>query len=509
MNPEKGALVVPHFHYDVAWIRTEKEYLKRVYRILSRVMKIMEKDGNFRYVVDQAFYLERMKEEQPELFRQVASMISEGRVEVVNGGYVMPDLNLVSPFSIEKSFEIMNDFAKTEFDTKPEVAWMIDCFGHPGIMPKIATMAGLKYYVFWRGMNEPTTTQEFFWKGTDGSKVLAHWMKNSYSLFGNRFTNLERAISSLEPTTHTSLIPFGDDFYAPHEELIQQVRKSKSARFALPSEFFKEVEKHRNTLPTIEGEMLSDYSNFKGYYSSRVSFKQTYRAAERELLKREADETEWKTLLYATFHDLICGTAMDKAYPKAEKKLEKIKRAKEIVQKGKPYTGRFLRRISFELRSEEGDLYHTIPSVKAKLSPKSAKYRSRIVGSALDLSIHTDFRYPRHVLKLVLNTDIRNGLLTHHFYRDIMVERKLDTSYAFNGYFEYKDQDGNGFRFASDDCFEYEVKNSGQVCLTLVRSVQILSHGDAGPKIVCPEALELGRHSFRISLLPIGVNTLF
>jgi hypothetical protein len=81
--------------------------------------------------------------------------------------------------------------------------------------------------------------------------------------------------------------------------------------------------------------------------------------------------------------------------------------------------------------------------------------------------------------------------------------------YAFNDFFEYKDQNGDGLRLYSDDCFDYEVKDDGAAYLTLVRSVQILSHGDAGPRIPCPKALELGKHVFKISLFPVGKKTLF
>lgn len=508
MDLEKRLFVIPHFHYDVAWISTEEEYLKIVYKILGKVMEIMEKDEDFTYVVDQAFYLEKMKRERPKLFRQVAERILEGRIEVVNAGYVMPDLNLISPFTIKKNYEIMNDFAKGEFNKKLQVAWMIDCFGHPGIMPKIAREANLKHYVFWRGMNEPDSTQEFFWIGTDGSTVLAHWMKHGYGLFGYRFNNLAKAIDALEPTTDLAFIPFGADFYVPDEKLIQQVHKTKGAKFALPSEFFRELEKHENELPIIKGEMLSDYSNFKGYYSSRVSFKQLYRSAEKEVLNKEADEEEWKNLLYAAFHDLICGTGIDEVYPDAERKLKKIKIGKKAARKGRIYKGKFLRRISFELKSEEGDLYHTTPSVKVALPQNSVKLRSRLKDSTLDLLVQTDFQYPRHILRLVVNTGIRDGRLIHHLWKDALAERKLNTLYAFNDFFEYKDQNGNGLRFYSDDCFDYEVKDDGDVYLTLVRSVQILSHGDAGPTIPCPKALELGKHRFKISLFPIGKKRL-
>lgn len=184
MDSEKRIFIIPHFHYDVAWISTERENLNRIYKILETIIPIMEKNEDYRSVVDQGYYLEKMKQEKPKLFSQLVEKVHEGKVEVVNGGYVMPDLNLVSPEIIKKNLELMNDFAKQEFNVKPEVCWMIDCFGNTGIMPKIAKEAGLKYYVFWRGMNTPKSTQDFNWTGTDGTTILTHWLKAGYSLFG-------------------------------------------------------------------------------------------------------------------------------------------------------------------------------------------------------------------------------------------------------------------------------------------------------------------------------------
>ena len=217
MDLEKRIFVIPHFLYDFAWITAERENLDRVYKILETVIEIMRKNEDFKYVIDQGFYLEKMKIERPKLFSHITAKVHEGRIEVVNAGYVMPDLNLVSPPVIKKNYEIMNNLAKREFGVKPEVAWMIDCFGHPGIMPKIAREAGLEYYVFWRGMNEPESTQDFTWAGTDGTAVLTHWMKRGYSLFGYDFGDLMEAVRSLDPTTDLVFMPFGCDFCIPHE----------------------------------------------------------------------------------------------------------------------------------------------------------------------------------------------------------------------------------------------------------------------------------------------------
>jgi hypothetical protein len=186
-----------------------------------------------------------------------------------------------------------------------------------------------------------------------------------------------------------------------------------------------------------------------------------------------------------------------------------IKIGKKATTKGKIYKGEFLRRISFELRAEEGDLYHTVPSVSVTFPQSTARLTSSLNDSTMNLLVQTDFQYPRHVLKLVVNTGIREGRLIQRLWKNTLIERKLNTLYAFNDFFEYEDHDGNGLRFNSDDCFDYEVKDDGNVYLTLIRSVQILSHGDAGPRIPCPKALELGKHNFKISLFPIGKKKFF
>jgi len=214
-------------------------------------------------------------------------------------------------------------------------------------------------------------------------------------------------------------------------------------------------------------------------------------------------------LLYGSSHDFISGTGIDEVYPNAEKKLKNIKVKKEIPWKGKLYTGKFLDMVSFELKAEEGDLYNMIPSVKAALPKGTVKLEAYLKDSTLNLQVQTDFQCPRHVLSLIVKTGIRNGRLIHYFDRDVFAERTLNTLHPSNGFFEYKDQSDDGLSFYGDDCFNYKVKHNGDVHIVLVRSVQILSHGDAGPTIPCPNALELGKHRFRILLSSTGKKRFF
>jgi hypothetical protein len=498
--------VVPHFHYDVAWIKTEEEYLEEVYRILQKVIHIMDVDSQFKYTLDQTYYLEKIKEEKPELFKAIAKRVAEGRIEIVNAGYTMLDLNLVSPHTIKKSFQLANEFAEREFGVQPKVAWMIDCSGHHGLMPKLARDMGLNYYVFWRGMNNVNLTQEFIWRGADGTEIIAHWLKYGYSLFPYRYKELTEVIKVCKPTTDKIFIPFGADFYLPEEKFIEQVHRNKEAKFATPSEFFTEIEKQIDKLPVVEGEMLSDYCNFRGVYSSRPSYKRLFRSIEERLISYpQATDDDWKDLIYCGFHDLICGTGIDKTYPPAIEKLNKLKSKipiKEVQIGKKTYKGEFLKNISFQLSFDHGDLYHTKPEFRCYYQPEKLEI-NLLEDGCIELDVDINFKQPHHKLQLVIKSGIREGNIIHHLDGH-KIERQLNTIYPLVGYFEYWDKKRTRGLQIHGDCFDYEVKNNGDIFLTLIRSVSLLSHGDAGPPIECPDALEQGMYKFKIFVRQLG-----
>ena len=432
--------VIPHFHYDVVWVETERSYLKRVYKIIENILDIMDSDNNFKYTLDQTYYLEKLKKEKPKLFKQLADKVREGRIEIVNGGYVMPDLNLVSPQTIKKSFELANEFALKEFGIKPKVAWMIDCFGHNGLMPKIAKEVGLNYYVFWRGMINESSTQDFIWEGIDGTRIIAHWMKFSYSLFPYVVKSLEEAIRISKPTTENIFIPFGADFYVPEEKFINEVYKIKEAKFATPSEFFEEIEKNKEKLPIVKGEMLSDYYNFRGVYSSRIRYKQLFREVEKSLFSgnNNIEDKDWKELIYCSFHDLICGTGIDKVYSTAIGKLNKLKRKYSKKEEEEKYMEKTLENIYLQLSLESGDLYHTKPKPICVYKLEKLKTYSLSDGS-LEIYLELDFKLPQHKLQLVIDSGINNGVLLHNL-GGYWIERSLNRNYPLTDYFEYWDE---------------------------------------------------------------------
>jgi len=97
---ERGKLqkiyLVPHCHYDVAWAFTQEEYLQIAQEVLRRVVELLKKFKEYRFCWEQIYPLKILEEQNPSLWEEIKEMIKEGRFEIVDGQYLMPDLMLPS-----------------------------------------------------------------------------------------------------------------------------------------------------------------------------------------------------------------------------------------------------------------------------------------------------------------------------------------------------------------------------------------------------------------------------
>jgi alpha-mannosidase len=85
--------LVPHTHFDAAWVFSTEEYLKINEIIIESALKIME-DSDFKFCLEQTYLLEAIEKRNPDLWSKIAARIKEGRIEIVDGQYLMPDTML-------------------------------------------------------------------------------------------------------------------------------------------------------------------------------------------------------------------------------------------------------------------------------------------------------------------------------------------------------------------------------------------------------------------------------
>ncbi len=341
----KRVFVVPHFHYDAAWLDTYEGYLALCHRHILEALSLLKADPDYRFVLDQVALIRPFLERYPEQARVFKQLVAEGRLAIVCGMFVMPDANMPGGESFLRQIEAGRTYCQRELGVDVEVGWMLDVFGNHPQIPQLMRQSGFDSYVFGRCM-PPDSPSEFVWRGLDGSTLVCHWMPYHYVVFypapsdGYEFERfVDERVAALSP--HASrddlLMLNGMDFAPPQRHVPDRCREFNvrrqdvELRVATPSEFLDRLEPEG--LPTLEGDFNAI---FQGCYSARIRLKQLNRRAEVALGDAErwgalaaleghqlpagaGDEMEraWERTMLAQFHDVICGCHIDAVYDEA------------------------------------------------------------------------------------------------------------------------------------------------------------------------------------------------
>ncbi len=337
MNKEEDMIyLVPHTHYDAVWILTKEDYFYiNINLIFKKVVEMIEKTEDYKFIIEQAYLLQELEKRYPELFKKLGDYIGE-RVEIADGEYLMADTMLPQGETLIREIMVGKKFVRKKFGIDVKVMWQADSFGLNAQLPQIYRKSGYKYLAFRRGCPEKKPS-EFMWEGLNGTRILAHFMPLGYRA-GLDLTKLKDSYRELKEVAATNhiLMPSGSGVTMPQERTIKAVedwnKKHKSKmKIATPSEFFGAIEKHSKNLPTRRGEMFSGKFSevFPNVASTRIWLKKSLRKYENKLLSFEKfatiaslmnsycpeDPREcWNKVLFLAFHDVIPGTGMDEVY---------------------------------------------------------------------------------------------------------------------------------------------------------------------------------------------------
>ena len=330
--------LIPHSHYDVAWALTKEEYLGINEDVLQQAIELMKRHEEYKFCWEQIFPLKVLEERNPTLWQEIKEMIQKGKMEIVDGQYLMADTMLPDGEILIREIFFGKKYCREKFGVDVPVAWCADSFGMNAQLPQIYKKAGYKWVAFRRGAKE--LQSEFLWRGLDGSTILAHWMPLGYRA-GFDLDKLEESYAELNKYATTShiLMPSGSGSTPPQKEIIDSVRKwnedhqgGSQSKIATPSEFFRAIEKEGGKFKTYEGELYDEdlVSVFPQVCSSRAWVVLGARKCEgllitaewfatlTWLLGKDYPSTElnecWEKMLFIAFHDIIAGCGVDEVY---------------------------------------------------------------------------------------------------------------------------------------------------------------------------------------------------
>lgn len=328
---------VGHAHIDMNWMWSWPETVAVVNDTFSTVLKLMEEYPGFTFSQSQASIYAILEKYNPEMLSKIAKRVQEGRWEVTASHWVEGDKNLIGGESLSRHLLYTRRYMEELFKLKPEdvpIDWSPDTFGHSANIPAYLAQGGIKYYYLHRpGYFKGVVPEAFWWKGTDGSKVL---VKNDmyYAYNGKvspavteilfKFTELTKGFNSI------FVYGVGDHGGGPTRCDLNRIIEMEQwpvfprIEFSTALRFFEALEKEANKLPVLEGELNVE---FTGCYTTQSLIKKANRFSENRLADAELAavtdwklnsqsypaeslEKNWRDCLFNHFHDILPGSGV-------------------------------------------------------------------------------------------------------------------------------------------------------------------------------------------------------
>lgn len=353
-------------HIDMAWLwryeQTRKKGLKTLRKVITHAQQFPKQ---FKYALSSPQLLHWIKEDDPELFREILDFQKSGHIELVGGSWVEPDCMMPTGEAMVRQRLYGMKFYRDEFGTLPEVEWFLDSFGYNRGLPQILVKSGAKFFwttkITW---NKETTFPfvNFFWESPDGSRLLTANFGQNLELFDqweqfkagryqllpevSQFWDYEKDYSHFhqytDPSKPLSPVGFfygaGDGGHGPsHMEvtrmlIIQQIMEQRGVTWNWSSvrDFFIELSTFQDQLPVWQDELYLE--THRGTFTVHGPVKRNNRRLESRILALERLativnlynssypfpysqlESLWKNLLLNQFHDVLPGSSIQEVF---------------------------------------------------------------------------------------------------------------------------------------------------------------------------------------------------
>lgn len=371
------SVCIGHTHIDCAWQWTLEQTREKVQRSFATVLELMKLYPEYKFMSSQALLYKYLKEEAPELYREVAERIKEGRWECEGAMWVEADCNLSSGESLIRQVVYGKKFFKNEFGVENRVLWLPDVFGYSAALPQILKKCGVDWFVTsklsWNDYNRmPYDT--FKWRGLDGTEINSQFITAQDAVRGRTKTNTTYVCKtnatmiagaykrySQKHLTDETLVTFGfgDGGGGPTAEHLELARRgargipgSPEVKIDFAGDFLKRVEKkieNNPDLPVWHGELylerhagtltsISKNKKNNRYSEFLLEEAELLATAAKSLFGDEFPKSElhaaWEDLLTNQFHDIIPGSSIKAVYDRSDKDYAKIREIGEKITDG-------------------------------------------------------------------------------------------------------------------------------------------------------------------------------
>ncbi|MBD3184147.1 hypothetical protein GF312_17820 [Candidatus Poribacteria bacterium] len=343
---------VAHAHIDMNWMWNWPETVSVINDTFSTMDRLMDEFPEFTFSQSQASTYQAAKDYLPELYEKIKERVKEGKWEIIASTWVEGDENLASGEILCRHLLYTKRFFKREFGMPIDAVkliWQPDLFGHAYTVPGLLNKAGVKRYYFCRGGKNQRL---FWWKGKDGSKVLAFddavlWYNGEIGFdragAGSGFPDMTHLLFDYEKSTglkdYLFVYGVGDHGGGPtRRDLILAIDMDTwpifpNVKLSTTEEYFDTIEPELpDDLPVIDDELNFV---FPGCYTSQSNIKLANRFGENRLEEAEISAVlawrlldmpypnddlfiGWRNTMFNQFHDIIPGSGVKGTYDYAQ-----------------------------------------------------------------------------------------------------------------------------------------------------------------------------------------------
>ncbi|MFH1969092.1 MAG: glycoside hydrolase family 38 C-terminal domain-containing protein [Verrucomicrobiota bacterium] len=337
--------LIANAHLDPVWLWDWHEGLNEGIITSRTILDLMDEIDDLTCIRGEAVVYQHIEKYDPKTFERIKKYVAAGRWDIVGGTYLQPDMNLTGTETMVRHFLRAKQYFRARFNKDVTVAWAADAFGHSAGLPEILVSAGMKGFAFLRPANFqlPLSKPAFWWIGSGGSRVMGYrplvgsYYCERYDDIGTRLDECLKAASKSDIDNVGVYYGLGNHGGGPTRRLVEEIRKWSdkhpevnvvhSGLHRLFKALYAEVaRKGEHILPVYKGELNFC---FRGCYASAAKLKFAFRKTEAMLNRAERMDTvisatlakkpadlgfAWDALLFNSFHDILPGSSIERAY---------------------------------------------------------------------------------------------------------------------------------------------------------------------------------------------------